>query len=208
MTLPLSRVLTPQEEHILAAQFQHVLDVRERELENPNTPDQPAYLQLIEQAVQSGLNVPEPSLLIEQSPSQFYQPLVPITMAHQQPLHQQQHQQAAPAPAAPAAPAAPLTGQMNGTPPDTFTRKRANVDTFMQQWELYQTINDEHVNIQNPFKQVVTALHFIRGPNVNDWVEEQLTDLMRKVTITVNPIAHTSESGMNSSMHSIPRSQT
>ena len=63
----------------------------------------------------------------------------------------------------------------------------------MQQWELYQTINDEHINIQNPFKRVVTTLHFIRGPNVNDWVEEQLADLTRKVTTAVNPIARTSE---------------
>ena len=54
-------------------------------------------------------------------------------------------------------------------------------------------INDEHVNIQNPFKRVVTALHFIRGPNVNDWVEEQLTDLTRKVTAAVNLIARNSE---------------
>ena len=103
-------------------------------------------------------------------------------MAHQQ---QQQQQQAA---VAPAAPAAPLTGRMNGTPPDTFTGVRANAGAFMQQWKLYRTINNEHVNIQSPFKRVVTALHFIRGPNVNDWVEEQLTSLTNKVTHTTNPI--------------------
>ena len=40
---------------------------------------------------------------------------------------------------------------------------------------------------------MVTALHFIRGPNVNDWVEEQLTDLTRKVTAAVNPIVRTSK---------------
>ena len=90
---------------------------------------------------------------------------------------------------------------MNGTPPDTFTEKRANADMFMQQWELYQTINDEHVNIQNPFKRVVTTLHFIRGPNMNDWVEEQLTDLMRKVTAAVNPIARTSENEFKQAFH-------
>ena len=31
-------------------------------------------------------------------------------------------------------------------------------------------------------------LHFIRGPNVNDWVEEQLTSLTNKVTHATNPI--------------------
>ena len=98
--------------------------------------------------------------------------------------HQQQQQAAA----ALAAPAAPLTGRMNETSPDTFTRVRANADAFMQQWKLYRMINDEHVNIRSPFKRVVTALHFIRGPNVNDWVEEQLTGLTNKVTHATHPI--------------------
>ena len=103
-------------------------------------------------------------------------------MAHQQ---QQKQQQAA---AAPAAPGAPLTGRMNGAPLDTFTGVRANADAFMQQWKLYWTINDKHVNIQSPFKRVVIALHFIRGPNVNDWVEEQLTSVTNKATHPMNPI--------------------
>ena len=54
-------------------------------------------------------------------------------------------------------------------------------------------INDEHVNIQSPFKRVVTTLHFIRGPNVNDWVKEQLTSLTNKVTHPMNPIGHGDE---------------
>ena len=53
--------------------------------------------------------------------------------------------------------------------------------------------NDEHVNIQSPFKRVVTALHFIRGPNVIDWVEEQLTSLTNKVTHPMNPIGRRDE---------------
>ena len=34
----------------------------------------------------------------------------------------------------------------------------------------------------------MTALHFIRGPNVNNWVEEQLTGLTNKVTHATHPI--------------------
>ena len=183
--LPLSRALTPltpQEEQILAAQFEHVLDIQDREPENPQEPDYPRYLNLVEQALLLGLDAPEPPPLAEPEPPQVFQPLFPIIMAHQQ-----QQQQAA---AAPAAPAAPLTGRMNETPPDTFTGVRANADAFMQQWKLYRTINDKHVNIQSPFKRVVTTLHFIRGPNVNDWVEEQLTSLTNKVTHTTHPIDH------------------
>ena len=40
---------------------------------------------------------------------------------------------------------------------------------------------------------VVATLHFIRGPNVNNWVEEQLTSLTNKVTHPMNPIGHRDE---------------
>ena len=186
--LPLSRALTPltpQEEQILAAQFEHVLDIQDREPENPQEPDYLGYLNLIEQALLLGLDTLEPPPLAEPEPLQVFQPLFSIIM-----VHQQQQQQAA---AASAAPAVPLTKRINGTPPDTFTRVRANADVFMQQWKLYWMINDEHVNIQSPFKRVVTALHFIRGPNVNDWVKKQLTSLTNKVTHPTNPIGHGDE---------------
>ena len=39
----------------------------------------------------------------------------------------------------------------------------------------------------------MTALYFIRGPNVNDWVEEQLTGSTNKVTHPTNPIDRGSE---------------
>jgi hypothetical protein len=60
--------LEPLEEQVLVAQFQNVLDVQEREPENPLTPDQPAYLNLVAEAVGFGLNVPPPPPLVQQPP--------------------------------------------------------------------------------------------------------------------------------------------
>ena len=69
--LPLSRALTPltpQEEQILAAQFEHVLDIQDREPENPQEPDYSGYLNLVEQAFLLGPDAPEPPPLAEPEP--------------------------------------------------------------------------------------------------------------------------------------------
>jgi hypothetical protein len=53
-------IATPEEqlqEHILAAQFENVLDTRQRVIENPATPEYPAYLNLIEEAIVVGVNI-------------------------------------------------------------------------------------------------------------------------------------------------------
>jgi hypothetical protein len=80
--------VTPEEqlqEHILAAQFENVLDIRQRVIENPATPDYLAYLNLIEEAIIVGVNVLPPPPLAEEEPAPFFQPLVaPAIMAHQQ----------------------------------------------------------------------------------------------------------------------------
>jgi hypothetical protein len=75
---------SPQaDDPVLVAQLQHRLDIQDREPENPLTPDQPAYLQLVEQAIEAGLNVPPPPPLAHsvhplapQLPAP--QPIVPI----------------------------------------------------------------------------------------------------------------------------------
>jgi hypothetical protein len=62
--------LEPLQEQVLVAQFQNVLNVQEREPENPLTPDQPVYLNLVAEAVGFGLNIPAPPSLVEQLPVQ------------------------------------------------------------------------------------------------------------------------------------------
>ena len=70
--------LQPRQEQVLAAQLQHVLEIVDREPENPLTPDQLAYLNLVEQAVEAGVNVPSPPPLAT--------PLTPLTSIIQAPL--------------------------------------------------------------------------------------------------------------------------
>jgi len=54
-----------QEDPVLEAQFEHVLDIQEREPEDPNNPQQPAFLQLVKFATQQGFPIPAPPLLIQ-----------------------------------------------------------------------------------------------------------------------------------------------
>ena len=116
--LPLSRIATPQEqleENILVAQLENVLALEDRELENPLTPDQPVpYLQLMEDTVTRGVNLPPP-------PPAIQQPV--LNKKHQ--YHYQwlikcnsklRNKRSNPQP-----PPATLTGRLRGETPDVFT---------------------------------------------------------------------------------------
>src|SRR5450756_1564856 len=103
------------EDPVLTAQLQYGLDIQDREPENPLTPDQPAYQQLIEEAIEAGLNIPLPppiaQVLLALAPQlPAPQPIVPI-----------QNIMAAPA---------PQTGRLRGEAPDVFTGDRAKTRKF------------------------------------------------------------------------------
>ena len=129
---------------ILVAQFHSILDIRDREPENPLTPDQPAYLHLVEEAVEAGLNVPPPPPLIQEpvdiqpvAAPPALQIVIPAALVinlpavvqpimaqqGQQVQQQAQQQQAAPQPAGqPAEQVA--TDKLRGSIPETFNGDR------------------------------------------------------------------------------------
>ena len=167
---------------ILEAQLQYGLDIQEREPENPLTPNEPAYLHLIEEAVAAGLNVPPPPPLTPQrEPSPAPQPIVLM---------------AAQAPAAPAAPAQ-QTGKLRGETPDIFTGTRKKSETFIRQFNLHLGLNDNHEIMRTPYLRTMYALSLIKGPLVNDWVNDQVTELREKVTRANNPIGRDEEALWN-----------
>jgi len=54
-----------QEDPVLEAQLEHILDVQEREPEDPGEPDQPVFLHLVKFATQQGFPIPAPPPLIQ-----------------------------------------------------------------------------------------------------------------------------------------------
>jgi hypothetical protein len=164
LAAPSPAQLSPQEQHELTAVFQQVLDIEERELEDPNSPECPAYLQLVQQVATYGLNIPAPPPIA--APQPIVQALVP--MAGQAPRM--------PIPPLQAAPAAPqyLTGKLRGTELDIFYGDRSKSEVFKQQFTMFQGLNDRHEVMEIPYYRIMQALSLIKGPMVNDWAANQV----------------------------------
>jgi Retrotransposon gag protein len=70
---------------------------------------------------------------------------------------------------------------LQGTDPTMFTGDRSLSETFMRDFKIYKIMNPLTDVMKQPYAQVATALSLIRGPKVDDWVDEQLNDLELKV---------------------------
>ena len=85
-------------------------------------------------------------------------------------------------------------GGLRGVPPATFTGVRANAKTFASEFRRYRMNNRNHAIMTVPFDRVLTALSYIRGPLVNDWVDAQELHLMNRIDTTkTNPVPETDE---------------
>ena len=131
-----------QEEPVLEAQIEHVLDVQKRESENSYTLDEPVFQQLVKFAVHEGLPIPPPPPLIQP-------PALAALMAQLAANVQ--------------------TGWLWGEPPDFFTRDRIKSETFKWQFRMYKGLNANHEIMQSPYLCTMLALTFIKGPLVEDW---------------------------------------
>ena len=74
------------------------------------------------------------------------------------------------------------TGKLNGNTPTVFTGDRDKSEKFLREFDLYWEMNDDHPVMTSPFKRVIAALAFIRGPMVDNWVQDQVTALRQKLT--------------------------
>ena len=88
--------------------------------------------------------------------------------------------------AAPAAAAAltPSNGSMRGIQPPIFDGTRAQADNFWAQFRQYKMVNRTHDSMTKAYDQVLTALTYIRGPMVNNWVNTQENNLMTRTDTT------------------------
>jgi Retrotransposon gag protein len=70
---------------------------------------------------------------------------------------------------------------LQGTVPTIFTGERSLSDTFMHDFKIYKIMNPLANVMKQPYAHVTTALSLIRGPKVDNWVDEQLKELEQKV---------------------------
>jgi hypothetical protein len=64
-------------------------------------------------------------------------------------------------------------GGMRGVPPSVFDGTCSHADEFWAQFRRYKLVNRTHDSMTKPFDRVLTALTYIRGPMINDWVNAQ-----------------------------------
>jgi Retrotransposon gag protein/Zinc knuckle len=75
----------------------------------------------------------------------------------------------------------PKPVSLQGTAPTIFAGDRSLSDTFMRDFKIYKIMNPLANIMKQPYAHVATALSLIRGPKVDDWVDEQLKELEQKV---------------------------
>lgn len=71
---------------------------------------------------------------------------------------------------APAAPANNRQRGLIGKEPTVFDRAQSQSEAFIQEFELYAHINEDHHSIQQPYRRIFLALSYMKGPKINDWV--------------------------------------
>src|SRR5882672_6461227 len=72
-------------------------------------------------------------------------------------------------------------GAMKGQPPTIFDRERSKTNQFMTEFQLWWMINSGAEVMNNPFQRIALCLSFIRGPKVDNWVEEKINQLRHAV---------------------------
>ena len=64
-------------------------------------------------------------------------------------------------------------GALRGTAPSIFTGERSRSEAFTSKFHRYRLLNRNNDAISNPFNHVLTALSYIKGSLVEDWVSAQ-----------------------------------
>ena len=95
-----------------------------------------------------------------------------------------------------AAPAqnAPSNGGMRGVPPTIFDGNRSHAEDFWGQLRRFKMVNRNHDAMKVPYDRVLTALTYMRGPLINDWVDQQEKRLDKHIdTSTTNWVSENNE---------------
>ena len=78
----------------------------------------------------------------------------------------------------------PSAGGMRGVPPTIFDGTRSRADDFMGQFRRFKMVNRTHEAMKVPYDRVLTALTYMRGPLINDWIDQQEKKLDARVDTT------------------------
>ena len=72
-------------------------------------------------------------------------------------------------------------GGMKGNPLTIFTGNRDTSKTFLHEFSNYIDLNPNQELASIPYRRVILAISFIRGPQIDDWAKEQKDELKTKL---------------------------
>ena len=78
----------------------------------------------------------------------------------------------------------PSNGGMQGVPPTIFDGTRSKADDFMGQFRRFKMVNRNHEAMKVPYDRVLTALTYMQGPLINDWIDQQEKKLDARIDTT------------------------
>jgi hypothetical protein len=75
-----------------------------------------------------------------------------------------------------------LTDKLIGREPEIFDGDRTKVEGFMTEWNVYRALNDRTRVMATPLERTMLFLTFICGPNVGNWVNDQIRVVSRHLS--------------------------
>jgi hypothetical protein len=79
---------------------------------------------------------------------------------------------------------APPSNRLKGTAPAVFNGDRSRSKSFWNEFRRYRLLNRNNDSISIPFFRVLTALSYIKGPLVEDWVNACDVELEKRTDLT------------------------
>ena len=74
--------------------------------------------------------------------------------------------------------------KLGGNPPPEFDGDRSYANHFMNKFNLYCLANMEAVQMRVPMKRAALLLSFIKGPNIDDWVQQRTNEILDRFNRT------------------------
>jgi hypothetical protein len=78
-------------------------------------------------------------------------------------------------------------GKLGGNPPPEFDGNRSYALTFMNKFNLYRLANMDAEQMTQPLKRAALLLGFIKGPNINDWVQLHTDEMLDRYNRGIDP---------------------
>ena len=88
----------------------------------------------------------------------------------------------------PAAAVAAADSKLIGIPPAIFDGDRTKSEQFIHDFTIYRAFNFDHRIMRSPYLRILLALQYIKGPLVQDWANDYVTEMNGRINHPTNPV--------------------